>query len=114
MEQPKPESIRKMWSYAEKFATTSGTSLHPQREVTEAVVLGLAANIDRVGRPVCPCNFYPEKDADGSWPAGLYLPREEEAKRRTWICPADHEGREIYGLVRDPTPDKGRALGRVQ
>ena len=27
--------------------------------------------------------------------------------------PEDHEGREIYGLIEDPTPDKGRALGRV-
>jgi len=141
VEQPKEESVRKMWNYAEKFAEKSGTHLHPEREVTEAVVLGLASHIDRFGRPVCPCNFYPVKDAEGKWPEGLYLPREEEAKRRTWICacdemqiykychcllfvneeglpiteylPEDHEGREIYGLIPDPTPDKGRALGRV-
>jgi ferredoxin-thioredoxin reductase catalytic chain len=31
----------------------------------------------------------------------------------TEYLPEDHEGREIYGLVKDPTPDKGRALGRV-
>ena len=70
-----------------------------------------------------------------------YLPREEEVKRRDWICacdemqvfkychcllfvteeglpiteylPEDHEGRDIYGLVTDPTPDKGRALGKA-
>ena len=24
--------------------------------------------------------------------------------------PEDHEGRQIYGLVEDPTPDKGRPL----
>jgi ferredoxin-thioredoxin reductase catalytic chain len=141
VEQPNEGSIRKMWAYAEKFAAKSGTWLHPQREITEAVVLGLASHIDRYGRPICPCNFYPEKAEDGTWPEGLYLPREEEAKRRTWICacdemqiykychcllfvnedglpiteylPEDHEGREIYGLVEDPTPDKGRALGRV-
>jgi ferredoxin-thioredoxin reductase catalytic chain len=141
MEQPNPASVDKMWKYAETFAAKSGTHLHPQREITEAVVLGLAANIDRVGRPLCPCNFYPVKEPDGSWPEGLYLPREEEAKRRTWICacdemqlfkychcllfvtedglpiteylPEDHEGREVYGLVPDPTPGQGRALGRV-
>ena len=28
--------------------------------------------------------------------------------------PEDHEGREIYGLVEDPHPDKGRALGRLE
>ena len=27
--------------------------------------------------------------------------------------PEGHEGREIYGLVTDPTPDKGRALGKA-
>ena len=141
MEQPKPESIQKMMKYAQAFAAKSGTHLHPQPEITEAVVLGLASHIDRFGRPLCPCNFYPEKAADGSWPEGLYLPRDEEARRRTWICACDemqiykychcllfvteeglpiteylpegHEGREIYGVVSDPTPDQGRALAKV-
>lgn len=141
MEQPNQQSQDKMWKYAEKFAEKSGTSLHPQREITEAVVLGLASNIDRYGRPLCPCNFYPSKDENGQWPESTYLPREEEVKRRTWICacdemqvykychcllfvnedglpiteylPEDHEGREIYGLIKDPTPGKGRALAKV-
>jgi ferredoxin-thioredoxin reductase catalytic chain len=124
MLQPKPESITKMRRYAEKFAEKSGTVFHPEPEVTDAVVLGLAANVDEVGRPLCPCNFYPDKDA--------------EAKLRRWVCacdemqiykychcllfvredglpvteylPEEHEGRRMYGLVTDPTPDKGRAL----
>jgi hypothetical protein len=28
--------------------------------------------------------------------------------------PEDHEGREAYGVRPDPTPDKGRALGRLE
>ncbi len=28
--------------------------------------------------------------------------------------PEDHEGREIYGLIEDPHPEKGRALGRLE
>ena len=28
--------------------------------------------------------------------------------------PEEHEGREIYGVVRDPHPDKGRELGRLE
>ena len=28
--------------------------------------------------------------------------------------PEDHEGRQIYGLVEDPHPDKGRALQRLE
>jgi hypothetical protein len=51
MEQPRQESIDKMWKYAERFAEKSGTSIHPEREITEAVVLGLASNIGRYGRP---------------------------------------------------------------
>ena len=28
--------------------------------------------------------------------------------------PEGHEGREIYGIVKDEHPDKGRALGRLE
>ncbi len=31
-----------------------------------------------------------------------------EGKPITQYLPEDHEGRQIYGLVEDPTPDKGR------
>ena len=92
------------------------------------VVEGLARHIELVGRPLCPCNFYPDPHA--------------EAKQRRWICacdemqkykychcllfvneegfpitehlPEDHEGREAYGIIRDPNPDKGRAMAKVQ
>src|SRR5690349_16289123 len=124
MAEPTPENVEKMWRYVHKFAEKSGTFLHPEPEVTEVVVKGLAANIDEVGRPLCPCNFYPDKAV--------------EVKERRWICacdemqmykychcllfvredglpiteylPEEHEGREVYGLVTDPTPDIGRAL----
>lgn len=126
--QAKPESIAKMRRYAEKFAEKSGSYLHPQPEITEFLVIGLAKHVDDLGRPLCPCNFYEDKAA--------------EAKKNTWICaceemekykychcllfvneeglpiteylPEDHEGREIYGVIRDPMPDKGRALARVE
>lgn len=125
--QPAQAHVDKMWAYARKFAEKSGTSLHPDRSVTEAVVLGLARHIELVGRPLCPCNFYPDP--------------QEEARQRRWICaceemqtykychcllfvtpeglpitehlPEDHEGRQAYGLVKDPQPDKGRAVARV-
>ena len=125
-EKPRPseKNFQKMWNYAEKFAEKSGTVLHPDRSITEAVVLGLAENMDTIGRPLCPCNFYTNKS--------------EEAKNRRWMCacdemqifkychcflfvtpegmpiteylPEDHEGLKMYGLVKDPTPDKGRAM----
>ena len=124
---PSQSNIDKMWAYARKYAEKSGTSLHPDVAVTETVVEGLARHIELVGRPLCPCNFYPDPHA--------------EAKLRRWICacdemqkwkychcllfvspdglpitehlPEDHEGRAAYGLVKDPHPDKGRATARV-
>ncbi|HXG22715.1 MAG TPA: ferredoxin-thioredoxin reductase catalytic domain-containing protein [Methylomirabilota bacterium] len=120
---PTEKSMQRMRTYVKKYWEKSGTSPHPDPEVTEAVILGLAANIDEVGRPLCPCNFYPDKKA-------------ELERSREWVCacdemkqwkychcllfvtpeglpiteylPDDHEGRQIYGLVKDPTPDKGR------
>jgi len=31
----------------------------------------------------------------------------------TEYLPEDHEGRDAYGVVKDPSPDKGRAVARV-
>lgn len=121
-DQPSEKNIKKMRKYVEKYTEKSGTYTHPDAEVTEGVILGLAQNMDTVGRPLCPCNFYPDKEA--------------EAKLRRWMCacnemkkwkfchcllfvtedglpiteylPEDHYGRQSYGLVKDPHPDKGR------
>ena len=118
------EISKRIRNLVEKFLERSGTKLHPQSEVSESVMKGLSKNIDELGKPLCPCRFYPDKT--------------EEIKNRTWICPCDdmqiykychcllfvteegkpiteylpedHEGRIAYGLVKDPTPDKGRAL----
>jgi ferredoxin-thioredoxin reductase catalytic chain len=127
MTTPSKATIDKMWTFARKYAEKSGTHFHPDPGVTEAVVQGLATHVEQVGRPLCPCNFYPDP--------------QEEAKQRRWICacdemqqfkychcllfvndqglpitehlPPDHEGRAIYGVVKDPTPEKGRGVGRV-
>lgn len=112
-----------MRNYVQKYWEKTGTSPHPTPGVTEAVVNGLAAHIDEFGRPLCPCNFYPDKKA-------------ELERSREWVCacdemkiykychcllfvtpegepiteylPEEHEGRTMYGLIKDPTPDKGR------
>ena len=124
---PAQQHVDKMWNYARKYAEKSGTYLHPDVSVTEAVVGGLARHIELVGKPLCPCNFYPDPAA--------------EAKNRRWICacdemqkwkychcllfvtqegvpiteylPEDHEGRQAYGVVKDPHPERGRAMARV-
>jgi len=124
METPSDKSLDRMRKFVKLYCEKSGTTVHPVADVTEAVILGLAANLDETGRPLCPCRFYPDKKA--------------EVTHRTWICacddmqiykychcllfvneegmpiteylPADHVGLETYGLVKDPTPDKGRPL----
>lgn len=126
--QASEKNTEKMRKYVTKFAEKSGTFLHPHEEITDFLVIGLAKHMDDLGRPLCPCNFYEDKEA--------------EAKRSEWICaceemqkykychcllfvteeglpitehlPAGHEGLEIYGVVKDPIPEKGRALARVE
>lgn len=121
---PSAASLDKMRRFVASYCAKSGTATHPDAEVTEAVVKGLAHHAETLGRPLCPCRFYPDKQA--------------EVQHRTWICacddmqiykychcllfvtpeglpitehlPADHEGRQMYGPVADPTPDKGRPL----
>jgi len=117
-------SLQRIRKFVEKYCEKSGTTTHPDSDVTEAVVKGLAHHLDTLGKPLCPCRFYPDK--------------KEEATHRTWICacddmqiykychcllfvnkeglpiteylPEDHDGRKCYGLVKDPTPGQGRAL----
>lgn len=123
-EQPSDKAMQRMRRLVENFTNKSGTYTSPVEGVTESVILGLAQNVDEVGRPLCPCRFYPDK--------------KEEVTHRTWICPCDdmqiykychcllfvdeeglpiteylpedHEGRAMYGEVKDPHPDKGRVL----
>ena len=120
---PSERALHRIRDFVDKYRETSGTSAHPDLDVTEAVVLGLAAPVDLLGRPLCPCIFYPDKAA-------------ELAESRRWVCacdemkrykycrcllfaspeglpiteylPEEHEGRQIYGLVHDPAPHKGR------
>ncbi|MBS1807996.1 MAG: ferredoxin:thioredoxin reductase [Acidobacteria bacterium] len=118
------ESIQKIENFVAKYCNKTGTTTHPDQAITEAVVLGLARHRDTLGKPLCPCRFYPDKA--------------EEIQHRTWICacddmqiykychcllfvtqeglpiteylPEDHDGRKTYGLVQDPTPELGRPL----
>jgi ferredoxin-thioredoxin reductase catalytic chain len=124
---PSDKSLNRIRIFVEKYLAKTGTSRHPNSEVTDAVVNGLAANIDELGRPLCPCKFFPDKQA-------------EVERSREWICacddmkrykychcllfvapdglpiteylPEDHEGRAAYGVVEDPTPGKGRELNK--
>jgi ferredoxin-thioredoxin reductase catalytic chain len=121
---PSDKSLVKVRKLVETVCKKQGVMTSPVEGVTEAVVLGLAKHVDTIGKPLCPCRFYPDKQA--------------EVEHRTWICacddmqvykychcllftneagdpitehlPDDHEGRSIYGLVKDPLPDLGRPL----
>jgi ferredoxin-thioredoxin reductase catalytic chain len=123
MLEPTQASLTRIRSYINNYRAKTGTNAHPDPGVTQVVEGGLAIHLDVVGKPLCPCNFYPDK-------------AKEVAESRRWICacdemkrykychcllfvtpdglpiteylPAGHEGRQVYGLVQDPTPDKGR------
>lgn len=123
MTQPSESARRRIELYVVKYREKSGTTGHPDPEITEGVVAGLARHLDEFGRPLCPCNFYPDKKA-------------EVARSREWFCACDemklykfchcllfttpeglpiteylpegHYGRETYGIIKDPTPGKGR------
>ena len=123
-EAPSWQSVHRIEKLVQLYTQKSGTTTHPDVKITNAVVNGLAHNLDVLGRPLCPCRFYPNPT--------------EEARHRTWICacddmqiykychcllfvtsagkpiteylPEDHPGRLAYGLVTDPTPDRGRPL----
>lgn len=121
---PTQKSLDRINKFVKTYCEKSGTTTHPEAEVLEAVVLGLAAHLDELGKPLCPCRFYKDKQA--------------EATHRTWICacddmqiykychcllfvneaglpiteylPQDHVGRQAYGEVKDPTPNQSRPL----
>ena len=123
-EMPSEKAIQRMRVFVEKYCEKSGTTVSPVEGITEQVILGLAQNIDDIGRPLCPCRFYPDKV--------------EEIKHRTWICacddmqiykychcllfvnkdgypiteylPKSHEAIQSYGVIKDPEPAKGRPL----
>jgi len=122
--EPSEGAMARARRIAESYSKKSGSFLHPDPTVTEGVLLGLGRHIDELKRPLCPCRFYPDKQA--------------EIEHRTWVCPCDdmqiykychcllftneqglpitehlpedHEGRRIWGHVPDPDPSKGRAL----
>ncbi len=124
MPDPTDKSLQRIDKFIKAYCEKSGTAVSPEPGVTEAVAKGLAIHLDEFGKPLCPCRFYPDK--------------KEEVKHRTWICacddmqiykychcllfvtpeglpiteylPKDHEGLKTYGVVKDPTPDKGRPL----
>lgn len=124
MSEPSQKSLAKMWKFAKGYAERSGTSFHPTPAVTESVIKGLAAHVDELGKPLCPCNFYPDKQAEAKLRRWMCACNEmqmykychcllfvtEEGLPITQYLPEDHEGRQSYGVVLDPTPGKGRAL----
>lgn len=80
--QASEKNLVKMWKFVEKFAVKSGAPLHPQPEITEFLVIGLAKNIDEVGKPLCPCMFFEDKQA--------------EIEAKVWICPCEEMQRWKY------------------
>ena len=81
--QASEKNVEKMWKFVRKFADKSGSYLHPQTEITEFLVIGLAKHIDDLGKPLCPCNFYEDK-------------QKEVDTSNVWICPCEEMQRWKY------------------
>ncbi len=73
--QASEKSLNKMWKFVNNYVEKSGSFLHPEKDITEFLVIGLAKHVDDLGRPLCPCNYYEDKA--------------EEVKQSTWICPCE-------------------------
>jgi ferredoxin-thioredoxin reductase catalytic chain len=120
---PSEQSVRKMELYVLKYREKTGTCGHPDKEIPNAVIQGLAKNMDETGRPLCPCNYYPDKKAEVERSREWLCACDEMKKYKYCHCllfvtpegqpiteylPEGHYAREAYGIVKDPTPDKGR------
>ncbi len=120
--EPRPETVARLRRYAQHYAQKMGITTHPDREVTEAVLLGLAHHVESLGRPLCPCRFYADPAAElreNQWICACDDMRQykychcllftnEEGLPITEHLPDDHDGRSTYGLVKDPHPELGR------
>ncbi len=120
MEEPTQVSLDKITRYVDKYREKTGTTGTPEAEV---VINGLAYHLDVLGRPLCPCNYYPDKKAQVEKSREWNCACDEMKKFKFCHCllfttpeglpiteylPDDHYGRQTYGIVKDPTPDKGR------
>ena len=70
-------TLTELFSHCEILFVTGGLGPTTDDITREMVAesLGLALHQDEFGKPLCPCNFYPDKA--------------DEVKRRRWICACD-------------------------
>jgi ferredoxin-thioredoxin reductase catalytic chain len=119
---PKPSSasvnsVRRFLNFLSRFESKTGTILNPDPDVRNRVMLGLAKNYDRSGRPLCPCVHHPDKEIDLSNREPHICPCHEMRDCKFCHCllfvspnglpitqylAENHEGRQLYGLVEDP------------
>jgi ferredoxin-thioredoxin reductase catalytic chain len=123
-QEPTPQSLERIRKYVEKYRAKTGTTSPPMTEIAEAVMKGLALHLDQLGKPLCPCVFYPDKQQELAEHGRRWVCACDEMKRYkychcllfvtpeglpiTEYLPEDHEGQTTYGLVLDPTPAQGR------
>ena len=114
-------AYRRILHYLTRYQSKTGTSANPDRALRNDRIAGLALNLDRFGRPLCPCVHKADEDADaGEDSERLLCPCDEMRKYKYCHClmfvtpdglpitehlPLDHSGRRTYGVVKDPAPE---------
>jgi len=120
--QPTKKTLTLIRNYVKKNCERTGLNLHPMPEVSEAVITGLAMHMDDLKRPLCPCRFYPDKEEAVKEHKRLcpcvdmkeykychcLLFVNAEGNPVTEHLPEEHNGREVYGNIVDPAPERGR------
>jgi len=57
MTQPTTKSRERIQRLVDLYTSKTGTTTHPDGEITEIVILGLASHLDQLKKPLCPCRF---------------------------------------------------------
>jgi ferredoxin-thioredoxin reductase catalytic chain len=114
-------AYRRILTYLKRYQSKTGTSANPDREVRDDTIAGLARNLDRFGRPLCPCVHNADEEAHAGDGERWLCPCDEMRKCKYCHClmfvtpdglpiteylPQDHAGRRMYGLVKDPAPER--------
>ncbi len=88
------DTIETMIHFSEQYARRTGTYFCSDPVITVAVIEGLAKHKEEFGAALCPCRFYPDKEAEvkaAYWNCPCVPMRERKECHCLLFLPPDHE-----------------------